>query len=181
MTEHTPTDSCIRNRYALWGKKMYGTSWDNSMAEFDRFLDAHDKGIRDAVKPPEMTAREHLEAAFEAAYPVPKWRDVQMGVPVIVRWEDGEIRVHAMGSTAKNRVTNDYIEVRTLDPLPPAIPDDCMVVRASCEDTPRLGRTIWQRSNDAKKWFALDPADGAWYEEPLSDLINPVPVPEEES
>lgn len=178
MTEYTQTTDEIVAAYVESRRSTSQVPERQGREEFDRWLAAHDQGIRDACRPPELTAREHLEAAWEAAYPVPKWCGVPMGVPLITRWKNGEIWVHTTGWSS---VIHHHMEVRTLEPLPPLIPDDCMVVRASCEDTPSLGRTIWQRSNDAKKWFALDPADGAWYEEPLSDLIDPKPVPEEES
>ena len=155
--------------------------------EFDEWMKAHDAEVRN--EPPELTAKEHLEAAFEAAHPVPKGLDVPAGVPIITRWDDGEIRVHAMGSTAKNRGTNDYIEARTLEPLPPVIPDDCNAVWAGNEWLPDGVRALWVRESDvlwrhivtqaeAQKW-----CDGTLAFDVLTavsdELINPVPVPSE--
>lgn len=181
MNEYTQTTDEIVAAYVESRRSTSQVPERQGREEFDRFLDAHDQGIRDAVKPPELTAKEHLEAAFEAAYPIPEGRDVPEGVPVIVRWEDGEIRVHAMGSTAKNRVTNDYIEVRTLEPLPTLIPDDCNAVWASTREDE--SRRVWVR------FTGFTPGlDDAWDDGNLdadyaetSDLIDPKPVPKEES
>jgi hypothetical protein len=152
---------------------------------FDAWLASHDQAIRDDATEEFMhehfpTPQQLIEAALDHAYPVPVGRTIPANTPVLVDNSYG-FDYHSHGFTHDMTVRRDAIcTFRTLDPLPPLIPDDCMTVWASCDHTPGLGRTIWQRSNDAKTWFALDPADGGWYEKQLSDLINPKPVPEEE-
>lgn len=179
MNEFTPTTGGVRGHYAGSRLDGDGVDYGYAISEFDRWLAAHDQGVRDAVKPPELTAKEHMEAAFEAAYPVPKCRGVPPGVPIIARWEDGEIWANATGSTAQTAVTNDNAEIRTLDPLPPLIPDDCNAVWASTRDDE--SRRVWVRATGFMAGLEDEWDDGnrdADYAEP-SDLINPVPIPEE--
>ncbi|VEI04141.1 Uncharacterised protein [Acidipropionibacterium jensenii] len=173
-TTFTPSTEAVRRRYrALLD---IGVSVDEADAEFDRWLAVRDQGIRDSVKPPELTAKEHLEAAWDKAHPVPKWRDVPAGVTIIARRKNGKIWVDARGWTSG---LNDLVEVRTLEPLPPVIPDDCNRVFAS---TPEYGsRLIWIReTDDPDCWRAADGT--AWIRTALTcELIDPKPVPEEES
>lgn len=174
MNEFTPSNENLRD---AWREVRPGRSWDEAIAEFDRWLDAHDQGIRDAVKPPELTAKEHLEAAFEAAYPVPEGLDVPAGVPIISRWKDGDIWFHATGSAP---VPTNCVEVRTLEPLPPVIPDDCNAVWASTREDE--SRRVWVRVTDGENLRDLWDNGNLFadYAE-TSDLIDPKPVPEEES
>lgn len=125
----------------------------------------------------ELTAKEHLDAAFEAAYPVPKWYGVPTGVMTISRWDDGKIFVHAMGVPA---MTDDRVEVRTLEPLPPVIPDDCEWVLAGCA---RLGdeRFYWRRDRSERYPWRTINAEGWSCGATTADLIDPKPVPKEES
>lgn len=186
MNEYTPTFNDIHIAYANYRVEEGRCSWDEAIEECDRFFIAHDQGIRDAVKPPEMTAREYLEAAFEAADPVPEGRDVPVGVTIIARRENGKIWVLATGLTSG---AYDDIDVRTLEPLPPAvrpptdplpplIPDDCNRVFASVEWNP--ARLIWIRGiGDPDRWRAADGNAGGW-NALTRDLIDPKPVPEEE-
>ena len=124
----------------------------------------------------DLTAREHLEAAWEAAHPVPPNVRIPKGMEYLVR-------ISAGATPALRRAASDFRGgplARTLDPLPPVIPDDCMAVRATGKCAPGLGRTIWQRSNDGTEWFAIDQADGSLWADSFSHLIDPKPVPEEE-
>lgn len=178
MTEYTPSMDQIVRAWIEWDTGDGGSTECEARGNWYRFLDAHDQGIRDAVKPPELTAKEHLEAAFEAAYPVPEGRDVPAGVPIIARQENGKIEVHA---TWWPSWTNDHKEVRTLEPLPPVIPDDCNAVWASIRGDE--SRRVWVR------FTGFTPGlDDAWDDGNLdidyaetSELIDPKPVPEEES
>lgn len=175
MNEFTPSNENLRD---AWRAVRVGRSWDEANAEFERWLAVHDQGIRDAVKPPELTAKEHLEAAWEAAFPVPEGRKVPAGVPFIVRWKDGDFWVYPTGSAAGSGVGG---EVRTLEPLPPLIPDDCNAVWASTRGDE--SRRVWVRATGlmgdlVDVWD--DGNNNADYAE-TSELINPVPVPEEES
>lgn len=177
MNENTPSTNKIRYGWAAFRFETSGVSSDASMAEFDRWLAAHDQGIWDAAKPPAMTAREHLEAAFEAAYPVQKWRGVPVGVTIIARRENGKIWVLATGLTSG---AYDNIEVRTLEPLPPVIPDDCNAVWASTRENG--SRRVWVRANGGRpgRTDEWDDGDRDTYYEQGANLINPVPVPEEQ-
>lgn len=179
MTDYTPSIICIRNRYALWGRSANGNKWDDSMAEFDRFLAAHDQGIRDACRPAEMTAREHLEAAWEAAHPVPPDVRIPKGMEYLVRIND-----HA--TPALRRAAGDFRGspiVRTLDPLPPVIPDDCMAVWASTRKDE--SRRVWVRATGSMaglpdKWGVWDDGNRDADYALTRELIDPKPVPEEE-
>lgn len=176
MTEFTPTTGGLRDHYAGSRLDGDGVDYDCAISEFDRWLDAHDQGIRDAVRPPELTAREHMEAAFEAACPVPKGRDVPEGVPIISRWKDGDIWFHATGSAP---VPTNCVEIRTLEPLPPVIPDDCKEVRASSDEDPL--RSVWIRDARAVDAWVTVTVLGEVMRAHTNDLIDPKPVPEEES
>lgn len=163
---------------------------------FDRWLESHDANVRAEVmedvmhdRVADLTPAELIQAAFEAAFPVPEGRDVPAGVTIIARWKNGEMRANATGSTAQTAVTNDHAEVRTLDSLPPLIPDDCNAVWAGNEWLPDDVRVLWVRESDvfwrhivtqaeAQKW-----CDGTLAFDVLTavsdELINPVPVPSE--
>ncbi len=69
-------------------------------------------------------------------------------------------------------------DIRTLEPLPPLIPDDCNRVFASVEWNPV--RLIWVRADDDSDfWRAADGTVGNWVAY-TDELIDPKPVPEEE-
>ena len=148
MNEYTPTFNDIHIAYANYRVEEGRCSWDEAIEECDRFFIAHDQGIRDAVKPPEMTAREYLEAAFEAADPVPEGRDVPVGVTIIARRENGKIWVLATGLTSG---AYDDIDVRTLEPLPPAVrpPTDPDSAAGMSEKADKLARYIVSRLAEA--------------------------------
>ena len=158
--------------------------------EFDEWMKAHDAEVRNEaiIARDTRTPVDLIQAAFEAAYPVPEGRKVQAGVPLISRWKDGDIWFHAMGRIP---VTPDRVEYRTMEPLPPVIPDDCMAVWAGSEWMPDGVRALWVRKSDvlwqhivtqaeARKW--CDDVDGFDILTAEDDeLIDPVPIPEEES
>lgn len=176
MTEFTPSNENLRD---AWREVRPGRSWDEARDEFDRWLAAHDQGIRDAVKRPDLTAKEHLEAAFDKAHPVPKGRDVPVGVPLIAHHVNGDIWVYATGFISWNAAPTDRVEVRTLEPLPPLIPDDCKEVRASSDEDPL--RSVWIRDARAVDAWVTVTVLGEVMRAHTNDLIDPKPVPEEES
>lgn len=176
MTEYTPSTCEVRNSYAESRRSTSQVPEMQSRGEFDRWLAAHDHGIRDACRVSEMTAKEHLKAAWDAAHPVPEGRKVPVHTPYIARWTRESFSVKmAGGDTAFDADQS----IRTLDPLPPVIPDDCDWV-VTVED----GQTIvWRRhSTDGAdpQWSGLT-LDGVRtvYEK---DLIGarPITIPEEE-
>lgn len=173
MSEHVPSMNDLR---LAWREYRQDLSSEAAEGELCSFFAAHDQGIRDAVKPPELTAREHLEAAFDKAHPVPKWRNVPVGVTIIARRKNGDFWAHARGWTSG---AYDPIEVRTLEPLPPLIPDDCNAVWASTREDE--SRRVWVRSAGCGAHLVDLWDDGRAIDyTKTSDLINPVPVPPEE-
>ena len=172
MNEKTPSDAEMRSAWAAF-RLLGGSAVPSatSKAEFDRFLAAHDQGIRDAVK---LTAREHMDAAWEAAHPVPPNVRIPKGTEYLVRISPSAV-------PALRRAGRDFHGsqiVRTLDPLPPVIPDDCDYVWASAPDD--MGeRSIWTRTSDGR-WESRMPRGSCTVQYPESDLIDPKPVPEEE-
>lgn len=177
MNGFTPSNEDLRD---AWREVRPGRSCDEARAEFNRWIAARDQGIRDSVKPPDLTAREHLEAVWGAAYPMPDGRDVPAGVPFIVRWKDGDFWAYLTGSAAGSGVGG---EIRTLDPLPPVIPDDCMAVWASTRKDE--SRRVWVRATGSMaglpdKWGVWDDGNRDADYALTRELIDPVPVPEEE-
>ena len=170
MNEFTPSNDNLRD---AWRAVRTGKSWDEACAEFNRWLDAHDQGIRDAVERPELTAKEHLEAAWEAAYPVPKGQVIPAGKLFIVRHKQGQFTTTTVDTPS---IPTSWI--RTLTPLPPVIPDDCDYVWASVSDD-RGDRSIWTRTSDGR-WESRMPRSNCTVRYPEDDLIDPKPVPEEE-
>lgn len=168
MTDNTPSTRAVR---------MAATNFDSAITEahWDRWLAAHDQGIRDAVKPPAMTAEEYLEAAWNIAYPVSKGQVIPAGSPVMARDpDDGGLIYEPSGyRTDFKEDSLSCYERRTLTPLPPLIPDDCLAVWASTEDCDV--RRIMMRST-VSPWGWLD-SDGDTYDDDA--LIDPVPVPPE--
>ncbi len=182
MTEYTPTTISIRNRYAIERKSVDGNPWDDSMAEFDRWLAAHDQGIRDAVKPPAMTAREHQEAAFDGAFPVQENQVIPAHTPLFSRdIGDGGATLYLPDglSTPRIQTSSSGCEYRTLDPLPPLIPEGTPALWASTEDCDvrRVLALACNRSIPADRRIWRD-GDGDTYRD--AELIDPVPIHKEE-
>jgi len=139
-----------------------------------RFLDAHDKGIRDAVKPPELTAKEHLEAAWEAAHPVPANGRIPKGTKYLTRCGGQDVVTAEAGIDLRGGP-----DIRTLEPLPSLIPDDCNAVWASTREDE--SRRVWVRSAGCGAHLVDLWDDGRAIDyTKTSDLIDPKPVPEEE-
>lgn len=176
MNDYTPTTNDMRTAWTDYRSEDL-ISNSEAIEEFQRWLIAHDQGIRDSVKPPKLTAKEHLKAAFDKAHPVPEGRDVPTGVTIIARRENGKIWVLATGLTSG---AYDDIEVRTLEPLPPVIPDDCDLVWASRKGDRIAGRLVWHRQPGIARhlWKTWRP-DGCSSTATEDDLIDPVPVPPE--
>lgn len=174
MNEFTPTTEQVRSAYQESRGAICAIRGMTSEDEFYRWLDAHDQSIRDAVRPAELTAKEHLEAAWDKAHPVSG--DVPPGVTIIARRANGDFWVDARGWTSG---INDIVEVRTLEPLPPVIPDDCNAVWASTRGDE--SRRVWVRAIGfaacPDEW---DDGDSDYDYVPGTDLIDPKPVPEEE-
>lgn len=129
---------------------------------------------------PEMTAREHLVAAWDKAYPVPAGHAVPAGVAYIRRrsYPLGFSVGTGTGSFAASQ------NIRTLDPLPPVIPDDCMAVWASTRKDE--SRRVWVRATGSMaglpdKWGVWDDGNRDADYALTRELIDPKPVPKEES
>lgn len=172
MTEYTPTTTAIRNKYALWSRRVGGNQWDDSMAEFDRWLDAHDQCIRDAVKPPELTAKEHLEAAFEAANPVPANGRIPKGTKYLTRCGGQDVVTAEAGIDLRGGP-----DIRTLTPLPPLIPEGTPAVWASTSDDREIRPLVLSTEFPAMSTRYWRDGDGSSYTD--SQLIDPVPIHKE--
>ena len=173
MSEFTPSNESLR--YA-WREMRLSRSWDEADAEFERWLAAHDQSIRDAVKPPELTAKEHLKAAWDAAHPVPPNGRIPKGTKYLTRCGGQDVVTAEAGIDLRGGP-----DIRTLEPLPMVIPDDCMAVWASTRGDE--SRRVWVRVNGGRTGREDEWDDGnldAWFAE-TSELIDPKPVPEEES
>lgn len=158
--------------------------------EFDKWLESHDTEVRaDAIIARDTrTPDELLQAAWEAAFPVPEGR-IPSEVPYIARYEQtGGFMAFPTGKAGDMHPSHG-VEYRTLSPLPPLIPDDCNAVWAGNEWLPDDVRVLWVRESDvfwrhivtqaeAQKW-----CDGTLAFDVLTavsdELINPVPVPSE--
>lgn len=149
---------------------------------FDEWMKSHDAEVRNEaiIARDTRTPAELIQAAFEAAHPVPDGRNVPPGVAIIARWDDGDISFHAMGRAPGTSVPNDHVEVRTLEPLPPVIPDDCDLVMARREGDVRRPWTRHSNPSWHRTWFSVTSA-GKAISTAESFLIDPKPVPEEES
>lgn len=145
---------------------------------FDEWMKAHDAEVRmDAIIARDTrTPADLIQAAWDAAYPVPEGRDVPPGVPIIARRKDRQIRVHTYGWLYG---VNPHMEVRTLEPLPPVIPEGTPAVWASSDEDPL--RSVWIRDARAVDAWVAVTVLGEVMRVHTNDLIDPKPVPEEES
>lgn len=146
-------------------------------AEFDAWMKAHDAEVRmDAIIARDTrTPAELIQAAWDAAYPVPEGRTIPGGTPNVMKYKDGTIMWNVMGSTYEI----EFIEtdrIRTLEPLPPVIPDDCEWVLAGCA---RLGdeRCYWRRDRGRRYPWRTINAEGWSCGAKTAELIDPKPVP----
>lgn len=167
MTDYTPSKYNLRIAWRAWRKELLAEQADD---EFKRFFTAHDQRIRDGVKVPPRTPADLASAAFVVAYEVKRGQVIPAGTPVIMRQSRGKVTTYFHGCDHKLIASAD---VRTLTPLPPLIPDDCLAVWASTEDCDV--RRIMMRST-VSPWGWLD-SDGDTYDDDA--LIDPVPVPPE--
>lgn len=121
-----------------------------------------------------------IQAAWDKAYPLPEGRKLPAGTPYVCK--RGPVERHTRITFWPNgdRFENAYSEdIRTLEPLPPVIPDDCMAVWASIQDN--SSRLIWIReSGDPDAWNTAGD-DGKLWHTWTDNLIDPKPVPTEES
>ena len=177
MSEHVPSINDLR---LAWRKYLQDLSSEAAEGGLCSFFSAHDAGVRNSVVRPEWTAKEHLEAAFDAADPVPANGRIPKGVEIIARWKNGDLWSYAMGSVSE---IYDYMEVRTLEPLPPLIPDDCEWVLAGCAGLEDGERYYWRRGRIESEgwsgsWWSV--SAGGWARcARMDELIDPVPIPKE--
>lgn len=175
MNEYTPTTDDVRSAYMESRNATCAIRGETSENEFDQWLTVHDQGIRDAVRPAEMTAKEHTQSAWDAAYEVPEGRKIPAHTPYIVRWTREMFSVNRAGfDTAFDADSS----IRTLDPLPPVIPADCNLVMAG-----RRGdvRRPWTRHSNPSwhgTWFSVT-STGKAISTAESLLIDPKPVTKE--
>lgn len=146
-------------------------------SDFDEWLKFHDAEVRmDAIIARDTrTPAELLQAAWDAAYPVPEGRTIPGGTPNVMKYKDSTIMWNVMGSTYEI----EFIEtdrIRTLEPLPPVIPDGTPAVWASTSDGILVRRILVNTDHITRQW--IDMYDTKYTDE---QLIDPVPIPEEES
>jgi hypothetical protein len=143
---------------------------------FDEWLESHDAEVRNETAA--MTAREHLEAAWDAAYPLPEGRKLPAGTPYVCKRGPVERHTRIIFWPNGDRFENAYGEdIRTLTPLPPLIPEGTPAVWASTKDCE--GRRVLVLSEEPigdmlRYWRD---GDGDEYTDP--QLIDPVPIPKE--
>lgn len=130
-----------------------------------------DRTIEDA------TPADLIEAAWDAAYPVPEGRKIPANTGYL-SWRNGEcVGIYSKGVSYDMPVRDGYLERRTLDPLPPVIPEGCDLVWAGNPDR----RVVWHRDpSNPDRWNGYDVAGHAANLH-RDNLIDPKPVPEEES
>lgn len=151
---------------------------------FDEWLESHDSEVRiDAIIARDTrTPAELLQAAWEAAYPVPEERDAS-SIPADARviWRMGighdyDVYVGIAGDMSADLPQMiAHGTVRTLDPLPPLIPKGTPAVWASTSDGILVRRILVNTDHITRQW--IDMFDTKYTDE---QLINPVPIPKEE-
>jgi len=166
-------------RRALDGNADAFFSIDSS--DFDEWLESHDAEVRmDAIIARDTrTSAELMQAAWETACPLDRpCTEIPHGTRIIYRGSDGQIGAGQAGKALLMVLEGGGSKVRTLEPLPPLIPDDCDHVWAGDDGF----RNIWTRSNaDRDIWQSpLSMLEGA-RKSKTSDLIDPKPIPKEES
>jgi len=145
-------------------------------SDFDEWLESHDAEVRNEA--PAMTAREHMEAAWEAAHEVPEGRKLPAGTPYVCKRGPVEGRIRISFWPNGDRFENAYSDdVRTLDPLPPLIPEGTPAVWASTEgcDVRRVLVLSEEPIGDMLRYWR--DGDGDEYRD--EQLIDPVPIPKE--
>lgn len=125
------------------------------------------------------TAREHIEAAWEAAYPVPDGRHIPAGTPVMWRNPVGDHRIVFVPEGYLFGTNGSGKYIRTVEPLPPLIPDNCNAIWASTSDD--TNRSVWVRITGSTAGFVdlWDNGNRDTAYAKIADLINPVPIPKE--
>lgn len=135
--------------------------------DFDEWLESHDAEVRNET--PAMTAREHLEAAWDAAYPVPANGRIPKGTKYLTQYVGQDVVTAEAGCDLRGGP-----DIRTLDPLPPLIPDGTPAVWASTSDGIRVRRILVNTDHITRQW--IDMYDTTYAD---ADLIDPVPIPKE--
>jgi hypothetical protein len=163
-------------RRALDGNADAFFSIDSS--DFDEWLESHDAEVRNEaiIARDTRTSAELIEAAWDAAYEVPEGRTIPAGTPTVMKYKDGTIMWNMKGSTYEI----EFIEtdrIRTLEPLPPVIPDGTPAVWASTKDCE--GRRVLVLSEEPIGDMLRHWRDGDGDEYRDEQLINPVPIPKE--
>lgn len=158
-----------------------------SECDFDEWLESHDAEVRmDAIIARDTrTTDELLRAAWNAACPVPEERDAS-SIPADARiiWRMGighdyDVYVGIAGDMSADLPQMiAYGTVRTLAPLPPVIPDDCIAVWASTKDCD--GRRVLVLSEEPIGNMLRHWRDGDGDEYRDEQLIDPAPIPKEE-
>jgi hypothetical protein len=148
---------------------------------FDEWLESHDAEVRNEaiIARETRTPAELIQTAWDAAYELPEGRKLPAGTPYVCKRGPVEGRIRISFWPNGDRFENAYSEdVRTLEPLPPLIPDDCMAVWASLKglgDPQNPTRCVWLRDSGRHSWRNRWNVVAAEV-----DLIDPKPVPEEE-
>jgi hypothetical protein len=168
MTDYTPRTIDVRGGYAASRLASNNIGWFYGFIEFDRWLAAHDQGVRDA-----MTAKEHLEAAWDAAYPVPANGRIPKGTKCLTRYVGQDVVTAEAGCDLRGGP-----DIRTLEPLPPLIPDGTPAVWASTKDCD--GRRVLVLSEEPIGDMLRYWRDGDGDEYRDEQLIDPAPIPKEE-
>jgi hypothetical protein len=142
---------------------------------FDEWLESHDAEVRNEaiIARDTRTSAELIEAAWDAAYPVPPNGRIPKGTKYLTRCGGKDVVTAEAGIDLRGGQ-----DIRTLEPLPPLIPDDCKEVRASSYEDPL--RSVWIRDARAVDAWVAVTVLGEVMRAHTNDLIDPKPVPKEE-
>ncbi|AMS06478.1 hypothetical protein DUY81_13895 [Acidipropionibacterium acidipropionici] len=143
--------------------------------DFDEWMESHDAEVRNEaiIARDTRTPAELIQAAWDAAYPVPPNGRIPKGTKYLTRCGGKDVVTAEAGIDLRGGP-----DIRTLEPLPPLIPDDCMAVWASLKglgDPQNPTRCVWLRDSGRHSWRNRWNVVAAEV-----DLIDPKPVPEEE-
>ncbi|QCV95655.1 hypothetical protein [Acidipropionibacterium acidipropionici] len=143
--------------------------------DFDEWLESHDAEVRNEaiIARDTRTPADLIQAAWEAAYPT-TGRMIPARTPHIRHHLYGAMTYEASGTLGDIPGGEN---VRTLEPLPPLIPEGTPAVWASTKgcDVRRVLVLSEEPTGDILRYWR----DGDGDEYADADLIDPVPIPEE--
>lgn len=164
------TTNDIRKRFPL----VFGWTTSGEVptrTDFDEWLESHDAEVRNEaiIARDTRTPAELIQAAWKAAYPVPANGRIPKGTKCLTRYVGQDVVTAEAGCDLRGGP-----DIRTLDPLPPVIPDGTPAVWASTSDGIDTRRVLVLTEYVDRTWRD---GEGDTYHD--DDLIDPVPIPEE--